>query len=190
MTVTPKPFTTVHLYHALRPMVVAGDEHVYCDTCNDFLSARDLIATVKASTEGEQATMSNESRKQLETFFQGAARALVDDAIADNMPGGAKANTEKVKSALLRAYDLGAAAEGKPDDIRALGWTVAVHNDYRQNGESHTFWLFTKDGRAIKGEGRTDTEALDQVRAALQVTPASLTSLLDDENLIERKRTR
>ncbi len=189
MTVTPKPFTTVHLYHALRPMVVAGDEHVYCDTCNDFVSARDLIATVKTSTEGEQTTMSNESRKQLETFFTGAARALVADAIADNMPGGAKANVEKVKEALLRAYDLGAAAEGKADDIRALGWAVAVHNDYRQNGEAYTFWLFTKDGRAIKGEGRTDAEALDQVRAALRV-PTSFTSLLDDENLIERKRTR
>lgn len=45
---------------------------------------------------------------------------------------------------------------------------VAVHNDYRLNGELMTFWLFTTpDGRAVKGEGRTDAEALDQVRAAL-----------------------
>lgn len=55
-----------------------------------------------------------------------------------------------------------------PDDLRAAGWSVAVHNDYRINGESHTFWLFTHpDGRYAKGEGRTDAEALDQVRTAL-----------------------
>ena len=53
-----------------------------------------------------------------------------------------------------------------PDDLRAQGWAVAVHNDYRQDGESHTFWLFTHpDGRYAKGEGRTDAEALAQVRA-------------------------
>lgn len=51
-----------------------------------------------------------------------------------------------------------------PDDLRADGWTVAVHNDYRQDGQSYTFWLFTKNGRAVKGEGRTDAEALDEVR--------------------------
>jgi hypothetical protein len=52
----------------------------------------------------------------------------------------------------------------RPDDLRTLGWTVAVHNDYRQDGMPHTFWLLTKDGRAVKGEGRTDAEALDQIR--------------------------
>lgn len=50
------------------------------------------------------------------------------------------------------------------DDLRALGWSVAVHNDYRLNGEPHTFWLFTKGTRCLKGEGRTDAEALAQVR--------------------------
>lgn len=30
------------------------------------------------------------------------------------------------------------------DDIRAQGWLVAVHNDYLQNGEFRTFWLFTQ----------------------------------------------
>lgn len=56
------------------------------------------------------------------------------------------------------------------DDIRALGWTVAVHNDYRQAGQAYTFWLFTKDGRSIKGEGRTDADALNQVRAILSLS--------------------
>ena len=54
-----------------------------------------------------------------------------------------------------------------PDDIRATGWSVAIHNDYRLNGEDYTFWLFTKDGKAIKGEGRTDKEALYCIRKQL-----------------------
>jgi hypothetical protein len=44
--------------------------------------------------------------------------------------------------------------------LRADGWMVAVHNDYRQDGKIHTFWLMIKDERAVKGEGRTDEEAL------------------------------
>lgn len=55
-----------------------------------------------------------------------------------------------------------------PDDLRAEGWTVAVHNDYRLNGVPHTFWLLTHpDGRYVKGEGRTDAEALTAIRLAL-----------------------
>jgi hypothetical protein len=60
------------------------------------------------------------------------------------------------------------ALASRSDDIRAAGWTVAVHNDYRLNGEAHTFWLFTKDGRCAKGEGKTDAEALTQVRAEIK----------------------
>lgn len=56
-------------------------------------------------------------------------------------------------------------------DIRALGWAVAVHNDYRLHGEHHTFWLFTKDDRCVKGEGRSDAEALDAIRAQLRGPP-------------------
>ena len=55
--------------------------------------------------------------------------------------------------------------KSSPDDIRAAGWTVAGHNDYRLDGKSFTFWLFTHpDGRWAKGEGRDDAEALDEVR--------------------------
>lgn len=45
--------------------------------------------------------------------------------------------------------------------FRADGWSVAVHNDYEQGGESRTFWLLTHpDGIYTKGEGYTDQEAL------------------------------
>jgi hypothetical protein len=54
--------------------------------------------------------------------------------------------------------------EASPFDIRACGWALAVHNDYRLNGEPHTFWLFTQAGVCVKGEGCTDAEALNQVR--------------------------
>lgn len=47
------------------------------------------------------------------------------------------------------------------DGLRLSGWMVAVHNDYRLNGELHTFWLLTHpNGRWIKGEGKTDEEAI------------------------------
>lgn len=55
------------------------------------------------------------------------------------------------------------------DALRAAGWSVAVHNDYRLKGEAHTFWLWTHpDGRWVKGEGRTDDEALSQCLSATQ----------------------
>lgn len=57
-----------------------------------------------------------------------------------------------------------ASVDGALNELRANGWDVAVHNDYRLGGENHTFWLFTKNGRAVKGEGRTDAEALAQVK--------------------------
>lgn len=44
--------------------------------------------------------------------------------------------------------------------FRKKGWAVAVHNDYRQGGESHTFWLFTRGTRFVKGEGPSDEVAL------------------------------
>jgi hypothetical protein len=45
-------------------------------------------------------------------------------------------------------------------ELRRRGWLVAVHNDYMQDGVFHTFWLFTKGGWCVKGEGITDERAL------------------------------
>lgn len=56
---------------------------------------------------------------------------------------------------------------GIPNDIRNEGWSVAVHNDYRQGGVPHTFWLFTKNDTCVKGEGQTDGQALNQIRLAI-----------------------
>lgn len=46
--------------------------------------------------------------------------------------------------------------------LRADGWMVGVHNDYRLAGRHHTFWLWTKGDRCMKGEGHSDAEALIQ----------------------------
>lgn len=51
--------------------------------------------------------------------------------------------------------------------LRKLGWEVAIHNDYRIEGERFTFWLFTHNhsGKFIKGEGKGDLEALSNAMA-------------------------
>ena len=58
------------------------------------------------------------------------------------------------------------------DALRARGWVVAVHNDYKLAGKQHTFWLFTKGDRCAKGEGRTDEEALAHVDLAVAAVEA------------------
>ncbi|ACL59098.1 hypothetical protein [Methylobacterium nodulans] len=68
------------------------------------------------------------------------------------------------------------ALRGSPNGLRQKGLMVAVHNDYRLDGQTKTFWLMTWDTgqrdsfgrqiiRSFKGEGATDAEALDQIRA-------------------------
>lgn len=54
-----------------------------------------------------------------------------------------------------------------PDDIRAAGWAVAVHNDYCQSGKAMTFWLFTREDWSATGEGESDAAALNQVRRSI-----------------------
>jgi len=53
-------------------------------------------------------------------------------------------------------------------ELRQRGWVVAVHNDYKLQGNLHTFWLFTKGAYCAKGEGQSDEEALAQVLVQVQ----------------------
>jgi hypothetical protein len=66
------------------------------------------------------------------------------------------------------------ANRSNPDDLRQQGLSVDVHNDYKLNGERFTFWQMSfverldgrhKVRRALIGEGKTDAEALDKIRA-------------------------
>jgi len=53
--------------------------------------------------------------------------------------------------------------------MRREGWRVAVHNDYRLDGKLFTFWLFThSSGRWVKGEGKTDREAVSLALASAE----------------------
>lgn len=52
--------------------------------------------------------------------------------------------------------------EGRLTSLRASGWTVAVHNDYRLNGTAYTFWLFTRGNDCAKGEGLNDEQAISR----------------------------
>lgn len=59
------------------------------------------------------------------------------------------------------------------EDLRGLGWSVAVHNDYRLDGKRMTFWLLNRPGFddeliALKGEGRSDAEALNIIREVIE----------------------
>jgi len=64
--------------------------------------------------------------------------------------------------------EIDVAQRGDPSDLRFMGWTVAVHSDYRLDDQGFTFWLLTKGDLAVKGEGRNDAEALDIVRARVE----------------------
>lgn len=57
--------------------------------------------------------------------------------------------------------------------LRDAGWSVAVHNDYRQDGKTYTFWLFTHpSGRWVKGEGETDADAITNAAESALEQPA------------------
>lgn len=72
-------------------------------------------------------------------------------------------------------------ADTRVGELRKAGWSVAVHNDYRQDGESKTFWLFTRGSQCAKGEGRTDSEAIDEVEQAIGdlAKPADLDAMAE-----------
>lgn len=122
---------TKHTSHVLRVVVVAGEEHMHCDTCGQFLTKHELLVTMLTLCE------------RLGPF-----------AFAEEVKRWSTSDAQPVREQ----------SPGSPDDLRKLGWSVAVHNDYRLLGQAFTFWLFTKDGRAVKGEGHTDSDALDEVR--------------------------
>lgn len=59
--------------------------------------------------------------------------------------------------------EITATPETTLNTLRSRGWMVAAHNDYRQSGGTYTFYLLTHgSGRWVKGEGRTDEDALDE----------------------------
>lgn len=66
--------------------------------------------------------------------------------------------------------------DGELSGIRALGWTVAVHNDYRLDGQRHTYWLFTKGDRCQQAECPVEHEALALSALRKRLAPPTPTS--------------
>lgn len=88
-------------------------------------------------------------------YVENPSEASVDKLMSERY------NKEKRKS-------ISSVNNSSPNDLRLKGFKVAVHNDYVLNGEEYTFWLMTKKYNnvtlAFRGEGKTDEEALNQIR--------------------------
>jgi len=70
---------------------------------------------------------------------------------------------------------------------------VAVHNDYRLNGENYTFWLLTKDHLAIKAEGKTDAEVMGMLKvlaSTVEREQDGIDDLLEEARYIKADNTR
>ena len=72
------------------------------------------------------------------------------------------------------------------DQLHRAGLSVAVHNDYKQNGVPMTFWLFTHpDGYWFKGEGTSNLEALQVVAGLLSFYELGKTQAAQDSRVFE-----
>ncbi len=115
------------------------------------------VAQYRPATEAQQATGKTE-----------AVERIADALAADNdsevlfMKGDNKGGWRRLAKTARSTLATPQPTETQTlDDLRAKGWMVAVHNDYRLNGKPYTFWLFTHpSGRWIKGEGETDAQAI------------------------------
>lgn len=60
------------------------------------------------------------------------------------------------------------------DDIRAAGWRLLLHIEVGIGCNITTRWSFGKGDRCVSGEGGSDADALDEVRAkiGLRAAPA------------------
>lgn len=98
----------------------------------------------------------------------------LSEQIAD-LKGGAGETTENVAKYIRELRGKSDAPWAILERLRIGGWMVACHNDYRTFGSLRTFWLFTRSGRAIKGEGASDLIALraveDQAKLVGEETP-------------------
>lgn len=102
-----------------------------------------------------------------------AAQAQHTEVLAEiaKRQAAEKALAEVTNAEAAAADEVQRLRTAQADDLRAAGWAVAVHNDYRLNGIARTFWLLTKGDRCVKGEGFTDAAALGEIRAALRNGP-------------------
>lgn len=172
----------------LRPLAAIADEYDEAEDDSheiwiDLISKRDLQSKITLGTCREARRVLTANRPEplaVATVIEKAAKIAEDRSSLWMQERTETEYTEGECIALSTECDHIAArirslassstsveAYGALATLRENGWMVGVHNDYRLNGEAHTFWLFThSDGRWVKGEGRTDAEALGQAAAA------------------------
>jgi hypothetical protein len=143
----------------------------------------DLCARIRAFLDAPDAAPAQEGMVNGRTEIELLREYRTATEYWQLQPMDAKERTEHFKRFDLLAALPSAPTPGMGKDmgsllaaIRGYGWLVAVHNDYMLGDERHTFWLFTNEGRAIKGEARTDAEALSKVLSALTGDGASRAS--------------
>ena len=96
-------------------------------------------------------------KKDLDAGSRATGRGVEKATTGSRKPSGNEAGRKPPRS---RDETL----ENLLKNIRAYGYTVACHNDYRLQGMPYTFWLFTHpDGTWVKGEAPTDVLAVEQV---------------------------
>ena len=130
-----------------EPGYTQGEARFWHEETTKMQSARDVA-------EAERDQLRGELEDEQDSFEDASRQRGLDGIAQDKM----RIERDRLKAAL---------EEARADDLRDRGWSVAVHNDYQQNGERFTFWLMTKNNHAVKGEGRTDVEALNQIRQSL-----------------------
>lgn len=107
--------------------------------------------------------------KELTDLLQLRARETPVEALRSLM--AREANARATAADLRKRHEELADLHGAFDmlaRIRRAGYVVACHNDYKQDGMAYTFWLFTKNGFALKGEGASDEEALSDVEKQIE----------------------
>ena len=163
-----------------RDILLATDDevaHSAASTLSGRATIRDAAAIIAASQpQAAQAVATvavpDDEPEWPDYHEQGMGCGLEDRGITDRYDACRHGWVDGVE-ACQRAFDnwratQPQAAQAAADDLRSAGLLVAVHNDYLMHGNQYTFWLFVdRSGMSYKGEGLTDADALNQVRAVL-----------------------
>lgn len=127
---------------------------------------RDATAEVRALENRLTSTNARVAQLEEQLGTRGGAEHILKQVRYELGLGPDDAVCYPVRRAVMKAKAHDAAAADTPGicaRLRADGWVVAVHNDYRKAGEPHTYWRFSKEGRCVNGEGKTDWEALAEI---------------------------
>lgn len=133
--------------------------------CGQKKQEHSRLPPVEVNTAEVQMSTERRQRPNFHTLKSHADCDETCEIVAET----ARANGE-ADIAMTSVKDCERLKRSNPDDLRKQGWRVAIHNDYYRHDldQVWTFWLFTKFSVNAKGEGATDEDALDEVRARVK----------------------